>query len=216
MEQTSPIIIQNSASEQKKNIFPGVPSSLPKIIFVILILIIVAELIWGVWYILKPNPSYIAEASKIEIIPPEPEADIELVSSTKEVKPGDTLPVDIQIYAAGTNTYGADLVVKYDPSILSLQGTPNLIFTKGELYSDYLGQESETERGIFRVSGISNVYSGVETDDIFGTLNFKAVKSGLTNISIEFSDGSTDDSNVIDDQGQDVLNSVTNLDINVL
>lgn len=218
----TPIVIQTNPLPSGRNWLPtgGIPKSFPKIVFIVLSLVIVAELIWGAWYILRPLPGQnIATLTKNPaalFTPAKPTAQINLESSKKDLKVGDSLIVDILVNTGGSATEGTDISIKYDPKRLSLSGTPDVIFTKGSLFPEYLGQSVDNKLGIFKISGISNLTSKNTSpgQGKFGSLNFKSIAAGKTTISVDFLPAKTTDSNVIDAKlSQDILDKVTNLEV---
>ncbi len=219
----TPIVIQTNPLPSGRNWLPtGIPKSFPKIVFIVLSLVIVTELIWGAWYILRPLPGQsipaLTKNPAALFAPARPTAQVILSSTNSQIKSGDSLSVDITVNTSGRVTDGTDLVIKYDPKLLSLSGAASAIFTKGSLYPEYLGQSVDSKLGIFRISGIANLGSknNLLGQGKFGTINFNAIASGTTTISVDFKPNKTTDSNVIDRKlGQDILDKVTNLEVKI-
>lgn len=213
----SPIIIQSSQIPGGQNFLPkgNLSFSLPKIVFIALSLIIVGELVWGAWYVLKPSSTSIIPFKNKQTVTVKPQASakISLVASQKEVKVGDNLSVDVMISSNNNPTVGTDLIIKYDPNLLSLSKTS---FTKGTVYQEYLGQSLDDSKGVFRISGLSTATSKNSVDGKFGTLNFNALAAGRAQVTIDFKPGSSTDSNVIDAKlSKDILDRVDNLEVNI-
>lgn len=212
----TPIIVQGSQMPNGQNLWPKAltPTSLPKIIFILLSVVIVGELIWGAWYILKPTPLIGKIKNQAGFVTQKPtSATISLKTSQVELAVGDNLNVDIFINANGKPTTGTDLLIKYDPNFLSLTKTS---FTKGSIYSEYLGQSVDNTKGFYRNSGLSPISSKKSTDGKFGTLSFKVLAAGNTKVTVDFKPGASNDSNVIDNKtSKDILDKVDNLEVNI-
>ena len=206
-----PIIIQTGAgSAYNKNGLKLSPQGTMKIVFSILILVVVGEIIWGAWSLTRPIPKYLQpkESLAFDIKPR-----LALASNKKIVKPGDNFRIDVLMLTGGKDITAADLVVTYDPNLVSMEGSPSAIFTKGTIFSDYPLVDSKTP-GVVRVSGVSELSSvGFKGIEVFGSLNFKAKKSGTAAINIDYEPGSTTDSNLTDRTALDILGDVKGVTI---
>lgn len=214
-----PIIIQTSGSSGGKNLLPSFPlERLPGVVFIILSLIIVGELIWGVYYLTRPRPQTPTQKNlNLSFLPEKSSVEIALVSPDTNVNVGDNVLVDIVVSGNVPDVVGVDLVLKYDKDFLSLEGSSLATFIRGSLFSEYLGESKQTTDGVFRISGItSSPIPSIKGGKKFGSLNFKAVKSGLAKIQIDFIKGGTVDTNVLnEDADGDVLDKVTNLEVKI-
>lgn len=126
---------------------------------------------------------------------------------------GCTYSIDVRVDTAGASTAGADVVLFYDPTRLSVQQPVK----NGTIYSEYPGSSVDTQLGKVSILGInsspSSVFKGKGT---FATIDFKVLDtapSGLTQVRFDFdpqSLGQANDSNIVDKQTiTDVLASVT-------
>lgn len=217
MEQNiGPIVIQGSQMPKiKKGLLPE-NWSMVKVSFVVLILVIVAELVWAAWFVLNPNTKEIF-SPRTNLATGQPSvAAAKLILNTDNVNPkvGDNLVVNINLTSNGRETQGSDLSIMYDIKALSLANNASS-FTKGVVYSEYLGRSVDGLKGNFRISGISGP-SQFAKDGLIGSLNFKVLSPGSTTISVDFKPSSSIDSNVIDAKlSKDILSTVENLTINI-
>lgn len=214
----SPIIIQSNPFPQPKNLIPpGLTKSLPKFIFIALSFVIVGELIWGGYTLFglgKGNNIRKIHSTVAASTPPS--AKITLSSGDLNLVVGEVMVVDVELDTNDRASAGTDLIIKYNPQFLSLEGAGQEVFTSANLYGEYLGLVVDKEKGIFAISGISSAGEFINKDGKFGSLRFKALKVGSTNITVDFQKGSTIDSNVIDAKlNQDVLDSVSNLEVKI-
>lgn len=189
-----------------------------KIIFIILGAVIVGELIWAGWTLSKewtqskiaPAPSPVIRPQRTKVVKP---TTISLVADKNQLKKGEKLTVAINL-SSEVATDGTDLIILYDPKLLSVNAqTP---VTLGSLYDDFPLNKVDSESGRITISGISNKSGGTVANGLFGTVIFTAKKAGVAKISLDFTAGSTVDSNVIEtDSGKDVLEKVNNLEVNI-
>ncbi len=215
-----PIIIQTSrGSSGGRNLLPSFSlERLPRVVFIILSLIIVGELIWGAYYLTRPRPQIQTQKNlKLGFLPEKSSVEIALVSSDTSVSVGDNILVDVVVLGNVPDIVGLDLVLKYDKDRLNLEGSSLATFIRGSLFSEYLGESKQATDGIFRISGISSSpIPSIKGGKKFGSLNFKAIKSGQAKIQIDFVKGGTIDSNVLNQEAKgDVLDKVTNLEVKI-
>ncbi len=183
-----------------------------KIFFIGLGVVILAEVIWAGSMLMKPTP-----APQLAITLPiveevvEKETVISLTTSKNPVKVGDSIDVAIDI-SSSKKTSGTDLIIKFDQNKLTVQN-PKSPVVKGSIYTSY--PVNEVSLGKITVSGITEG-KGVLTDGLFGVITFKAKSVGVATISVDFTPGSTTDTNVIEtESGIDVLERVQNLEVNI-
>lgn len=181
-----------------------------KIIFIILGVVILIEIIIGLKTLLSPVPTPKKPVVNVSVS----QGQI-LLSSPKQIfLVGEIVPVNIRVSTGGHPIQGVDLVVKYDPSKLTASSSG---FIKGEAYDDYPVANIDVDKGILRMSGIVSVGKpGFIGNGNFGTINFKAKSVGSSDISLIFSPGSTNDSNMIEvGSSKDVLGQVSDVKINI-
>jgi len=183
-------------------------------IFLLLGLIVVAEVIWALWtLVLSPSQGSIIPQFGAQ----KPQAtSVSLLSPTQSLKVGDIVTVTAKIESEKF-TDGADLVIIYNPQALEVQTTSSdKPLAAGLLYDDY-PFNNEEEPGRITVSGITTRTDGTLASGIFGTVTFRALSEGEAKVSLLFNVGDTTDSNVIETgTGNDVLDEVNNLEIKIL
>lgn len=188
-----------------------------KIVFLVLIIAIVIEVVWALWTILKPTPSAITTPPAVTQESVSKETMITLLSSNAQPKVGEKIVVSLDI-TADKLTDGADLIINYDPKLLSVDlSSSKFPVLPGTIYSDYPVNEVDDKLGVIKVSGISSKKGGVNPSGIFGTIVFSTKIAGQTKLSFDFTPGSTSDTNIVEaGSGSDVLQKVNNLQINIL
>lgn len=176
-----------------------------KNIFIVLGAIIALEIIWAGLTLFKPTP------------PVEPPADlsqtstISLQSSQTNFKVGEKITVDISL-SSGKKVDGADILINYDPKILTARP-----LTPGSIFSDFPTNKVDEAKGSIIVSGITDKSSGVLANGLFGSVQFTAKAAGTARISLEFTPGSTADSNLTESgTGKDILEEVSDLELTIL
>lgn len=111
--------------------------------------------------------------------------------------------VKINVNTGGQQTTGADALVTFDPTILSIVSATN-----GGFYTNFANNP---------ISGVSNQYliSGFETDPTsiksgtgtLATVTFKGIANGTSAVSFNCSAGSKSDSNIIQQgSANDIIN----------
>ena len=123
--------------------------------------------------------------------------------ASKSVNTNDTFNVDVILNTGGSDTDGADVIVRYDGNKLSLVSA-----SLGSLYANKLTADTSTSGKItFRATSTEiTAFNGTGT---FASMTFKAIASGTANVYFDFTAGSTTDSNVAY-KGADILGSVAN------
>lgn len=206
--------VTNSASQISKNPGNWFKNNLVRIVIVVLVIGVLAEVFFGAYTLFSPSSS-----NKLSILPQKVSemrsSQLSLVPDKKNYKTGETVTVDVKLFTGGYTTDSTDLVVKYDPAFL--QAPSNNFAEVGQIYSEYPAVQVDAKNGMVGISGITlpgkSGFSGVGT---FAKLNFKALKDGQTQLSIDYQPDSTADSNVVlAGSTKDVLGSVQNVDINI-
>lgn len=171
--------------------------------------IILAEVLWAGWSLFKSGSQ-----SSLSPSPLQPKSTTVALQAQKEkVKVGETVTVFIQL-TSDKETDGTDLIINFDPKLLSLEGQDKSPVVVGGLYNDY--PLNKAEAGKITVSGLASE-KGVLADGLFGKVTFKAVSAGRAEVKLEFVKGATTDTNVIEKgSGEDVLEDVKNVTITIL
>lgn len=136
----------------------------------------------------------------------------------KEFEVGETIPVTIKIDTAQSNTIAADVILNYDPKMVSTI-TPLISqnFRKGDIYSDYPSISNNPSTGIFQASAINSLGGqGFKGEGDFGVLNLKANAPGTATIKVDFQKGAKGDSNLLGEADSvDILEMVEDLTITI-
>lgn len=183
-----------------------------KTIFIILGIVVLAEIIWAGWSLLQSNQSTATPSSTVT---KEPSATASLTADKNDLKVGETVTVILNI-SSESKSDGIDLIVNFDPKLLAVDATPSALPVQvGTMFKDYPQNRIDTP-GKVVVSGITDLSGGVLSNGILGTINFKALAPGQTKISLDYKLGSTADSNVIETgSGKDILNEVNNIELKI-
>ncbi|QQG44208.1 MAG: hypothetical protein HYW86_05110 [Candidatus Roizmanbacteria bacterium] len=130
--------------------------------------------------------------------------------SKKPLVAGETIYLNVSADSSNSSITGYDVVVKYDPSVVSYVSQKNLLSDFQVFAQNDNGKLSLT--GIKKISVTSTV---TFQNTVISELTFKALKSGKASFEIEFLPGSKKDSNLIDDKNNDVLGTVNGVEITV-
>lgn len=181
-----------------------------KWLFIIVGVVVVAEIIWAVKSLGGNTqlPGVIATQNIVNT----QNASIILTVPKHTFKVGEKIPVVINIDSI-TATDGTDVILNYDPNLL-IATTPVAV---GAIYEDYPFNSVDKKTGKISISGISNVVGGKIAQGIFGTATFEAKVLGKTTISVDFTKGSTIDSNIIESKtAKDLLGKVGNVEVEII
>lgn len=187
-----------------------------KIILVVLTVVIALGVSLFIWNsnqsktktagsILKETPKTTTQANNTPAV-------IILSASKPAVKVGESFAVSINISSRKPSD-GTDIILLYDPNLLSVESTSGKPVSVGSIYPEY-PINSDDKKGRIVVSGISSSPEGIIASGLFGTVTFKAKTAGKTIIKLDFTKGSTTDSNVTESgTSSDILEAVQNADV---
>lgn len=183
-------------------------ASLPKFIFIILGIAVVAELIYAGWSLLSnksTSPLPLVQNTSASV------PRISLTTPQQTVQVGSIVPVTIVMDTGNKTISGADLIIKYDPKVLEV--TKNDLFA-GKIFPEYPLLSVAPVQGLVAISGISSSTTGFTGSGEFARVNFKAKSSGKTNLVINFEKGSTTTSNLVEiGTSRNILEEATNLEL---
>src|SRR3989338_3885853 len=187
----------------------------PKFIFTVLGIVIAVEAIIGIASLVKSktnpvvsNIEPVSESAPVII----GNGSFNLSSTSEKYKVGDKILVLADISTGGNGILGADLILHFDPTVLTL--TKDSIIP-GKLFSVYPLIDTDLKTGIIRVSGVSEGQNGFNGTGDFASITFTAKLKGSTTISVTYKDGDTIDSNLVAISGVYVLKKVTNLNLEI-
>lgn len=183
-----------------------------RIIYPILGVVVLVQLILGVKTLLTPLPQ--VSKNQAQKLLPSKGAEIILNSSQSNFKVGEKVTVTIEVSTGGYTTIGTDLVLRFNPKAME---TSSADFIRGKIYSEYPLISVDNKDGVVRVSGVAtNADQGFNGIGELGVINFKTQAAGQANIIVDFKKGSITDSNIIRSKtSEDVLGSVTNLNLTI-
>lgn len=189
-----------------KKLFTG-----PKIIFVILGIIILAEVIYAFKILsFPPAPSPVPRRSAAVVTS---SGVISLNVPKTNYVVNEKIPVSVRIDSGGRTLDGADLIIRFDPKVL--EATPGSLIA-GSIFDEYPLLSADMKKGLVSVSGVNSTRAGFKGTGQFITVNFKARAKGNTSLIIDFEKGSTSDSNLVETEtSKDILETVGNLELSV-
>ncbi len=187
-------------------------------IFILLGVVIVLELVWALSSVWKNQPvTEILNIPKQSIVQTVIPTSISLESNKDQVEVGEVFTLRINL-SSDKKSYGSDVVITYDPQYLTVQKTADekSAVKISTLYDEVPFNTVDEKLGQVRVSAISNKEGGELAQGELGTVDFIAKKIGNTKIQLEFVEGSTSDTNILDSStGEDILVNVKNLNITI-
>lgn len=188
-----------------------------KIIVGAVLLIVVILLVWFIWNFTQAKNQTVGSilqktqntSKSLDKVP-----GIIILSTSKQTfKVGETMTVSIN-FSSRQFSDGADVILLYDPKLLSVElNANNKPVNVGAIYQEY-PENSDDKNGRITVSGISSTPEGNVASGLFGTVNFKAKAAGKATISLDFTKGSSTDTNITEaENSQDILEAVQNVEV---
>ncbi len=182
--------------------------------------IIFAEVVWSIYTLSKPlsQPAQKAPAFETEEVQTtvSPKSASFSLLGPVTTRIDETIKVDVHMDVSGAAADGLDLVIKYDPTALEVVNA-QAPMVLGQAFPNYPDNSADLESGLITVSAVSTPDSpGFSGQTVLGSISFKAKKLGNTSLTLDYTKGSTKDSNIVETTtGDDILNKVTNLDIKI-
>lgn len=197
-----------------------------KIVIVAVALIIFVELVWAILELTNISLPMLAKKSlsnsvdsavSQQIKSADETTSIKLATINPQYKVGDRIPVTISLSSL-KYTDGTDLIIFYNPKLLTVETDKKKApVAVGLIYDDYPVNSVDEKNGKIMISGISTKTNGVIAQGTFGTISFLAKADGKTAITIDFTPGSTIDTNVIETKtAKDVLQQAQNLNLEIV
>lgn len=185
--------------------------SVPKIIFIVLGVILLAEVIYAVKVLSSPTPT--PPLPKKPAVTSKALAKISLTIPKADFKAKDVIPVSVTVDTGEKAVDGMDLIIRFDPNVLEASSGG---IVKGKIFDDYPASSVDSKKGIISISGISNLNNSFKGVGQFAVINLKAKSSSKTFLTIDFQKGATVDSNLVETgTSNDILEAVENLELNI-
>jgi hypothetical protein len=125
-----------------------------------------------------------------------------LSPATQEVTVGTKFDVQIILDTAGKEIDGIDIYkLHYDPKLLSLTVTPGTLMT--------LNAFNKVENGTFTFSQLAQFGTKYKGSGVLATLHFTALKAGTASVTMDFTAGAANKSNIAAG-GKNILQQVVN------
>ncbi len=182
----------------------------PKIVFVILGIIILAEVVYAVRALSTPVSPTAPVSKTTTVVSP---GKISLNTTKVSFTAGEMIPVSVMIDSGGRSLDGADLIVHFDPKMLEATSGALIV---GSIFDEYPLLSVDAKKGLLSVSGVNSLRPGFKGIGQFITVNFRAKAKGNTSLTVDFIKDSTSDSNLVEKgTSKDILEKVDNLDVNI-
>lgn len=183
------------------------------ILGILIVLLVAILLIWNLTRAKQDTAGSILQKPQSTTQANNTPAVIILSASKSEVKVGENFSVSINISSRQPSD-GTDIILLYDPKLLSVDaGTSGKPVAVGSIYPEY-PINNDDKNGLIKVSGISSLSESSIASGLFGTVTFKANTAGKAVIRLDFTKGSTIDSNVIESESSnDILEAVQNVEV---
>lgn len=126
-------------------------------------------------------------------------ATLSMVPASGTFNPGCTFSLAISVNTGGAQTDGTDAILFYDPTRFTATSIQS-----GTIYSDYPGNNIDTQAGRITISGLSSVTTAFSGSGTLATMNFTVVNNapvGASQVKFDFDPSDkakTTDSNVVE------------------
>lgn len=201
------------AERQQKQNNPNITRFLnPKIIFLILGVIILVEVIFGVTTLINSSSSPAPVVQQQTIAEPILlDGSISLSALSSSVKLGQKLVVFVDISTGGHEVLGGDVILNFNPKMLTLTKTD---IQPGTAFTSYPLIEVDLKTGIIRISGVAEGQNFIG-DGRMASITFTALSAGVENVTIEYKEGDSRDSNLVSSEGVDILKVTKDINIEI-
>jgi len=181
-----------------------------KLLFTVLVLAIVGEVVWAVFYLTNPLKFFQEKPTPSPFLPsPEEGALLFLDPPFGEFQRGSVLETSIILDSKENLVTGADVVLRFDPNFLEVvDANPNLEgiqITPGKIFSEYLGNKVDLTKGRITISGLTEINQPFSGRGVLAQVKFLTKKVGTTKVFFEFQPAATNDSNVAGTFAKDIL-----------
>lgn len=121
-----------------------------------------------------------------------------LIPDKANLKVGENLTVNIMLSAPGYSIDGSDVILKYDPNLVSI-ATANGKITAGILFPQYPKNRVDETAGKLYLTGLTLEPKPIPLakDGLFGSFTIKGKAPGKEKVSFEFMPGSKRYTNII-------------------
>lgn len=130
---------------------------------------------------------------------------------------GQTFDAKIMISTGAVDTKSANIIINYDTNYLTVNDSKPAVtgtqISAGTLYESYPDSGNTVAGGVIRLTGANTSGANYAGAGVFGTISFTvlAQKASSLSTTIDFTSGSTIDSNIVrSGDSQDILSSVEN------
>ena len=196
--------------EQKSN--PNITKYLnPKVIFGVLGAIILIEIVFGISTLMKDSSPTQVTPEQAIVGESLTDGSISLSASSTSIKIGQKVTVSVNISTGGHEVLGGDVILKYNPKLLSLTNTD---IQTGLAFSAYPLVEVDSKEGIIRISGVAEGQN-FKGDFNIANISFTAKAVGVESVTIEYKEGDSRDSNLVSSEGVDILKKTKDVNIEI-
>lgn len=180
-----------------------------KILFTLLILAVVGEIVWAVFYLTNPLKFFQSGPTPSPFLPVTERVALFLDPPLGEFERGSTLEINVILDSKENLVTGVDAILRYDPvSLEVIDANPTAEGTQvapGKIFSEYLGNKVDPSKGRITISGLAKIDQPFSGRGILAKVTFLTKATGTTKVFFEFQPAATNDSNVAGAFAKDIL-----------
>lgn len=168
------------------------------------------EMVWAVNTINQSAQQVRQEAlAEGEFVPSVGGPELFLSPPISRLTPEETLNVDIVLKPAGQKVTGVDLILNFDPAVISIidvvADQPGVQILSREVTVDPVVNQADNQSGRITFSALTNPGQTISSPTVLATIIIEALDPGRTKLSFEHLPGSTTDTNIAGINSQDIL-----------
>lgn len=119
---------------------------------------------------------------------------------------GSSYQVGIIVNSAERSLDGADIIIRFDPTKVQVEGTK---ITTGNLFEDYIVNSVDNVRGQIKVGAVT--FTSKPVAGLLGTFRFTPLAKGVVEFTFDFAPGATTETNLAESKtARDILGKVEN------
>ena len=188
-------------------------------IFIVAVILIL--LVGGIYFVrnrrIQNQSSQSQESEKtMEVVPTEMiENNIFSIRTDKtSFQAGENFNAKILFKAPGKKIFGSDVILLYDPEFLSANNTS---ISVGDFFDNNPRKTADGKNGIIKITSYGGKDQILDENPIeLGSIDFKALKQGVSHIDFSFVKGKTNTSTLVEAKtSQNILEKTVGLNFNI-
>ena len=183
-------------------------------LMVVLMVVLVGEVIWGAWYLNKPQKKVEAEVVPIQETSEESGAMLFFGAEKTSLNLGKEYEVRVMVETLGKQITGADAVIKFDPIYFTVKK-----IVTGKIFPEYPVAKIDKTKGLVEITGtiVAPDQMPFRGTGELATIIVQPLKAGESELAFDFISGMTNDSNLVErGTGEDILGKTETIQFRIV